>query len=74
MYKIYEADKDVTSEHNPKNNRWIKFDEDGSFESDGDPYGHNTGQWRLDNEKSILFIDSDVEDDDSEWNISFNDD
>lgn len=73
MYKIFELEKDVTSEHNPNNNRWITFHEDGTFESDGDPYGYNTGKWTLDTEKAILFIDSDSEDDDSEWNISFKD-
>lgn len=74
MHKIYEVEKDVTSEHNPKNNRWIEFKEDGSFESDGEPYGHNTGKWNIDTKKSILFINSDSDDDDSEWNISFKDD
>lgn len=71
MHKIYDGETDVTSEHNPKNNRWIEFKEDGSFESDGDPYGQNTGNWNIDAGKSILFINSDSDDDDSEWNISF---
>jgi hypothetical protein len=71
MEKVYESDKDMTDKHNPKHNRWIKFNEDGSFISDGDPFGRNTGKWKIDNQKSILFINSDVDDDDSEWKISF---
>lgn len=71
MYRVYEYDKDVTEKHNPKDNRWIEFMPDGTFISDGDPFGRNTGRWKVDNKKSILIIDSDVDDDDSEWNLSF---
>lgn len=71
MEKVYESEQDMTAKHNPKNNRWIKFNEDGTFISDGDPFGRNTGKWKIDNQKGILFIDSDVDDDDSEWKISF---
>ena len=70
MYKVFEYDKDVTEKHNPKNNRWIEFKSDGTFISDGDPFGRNTGRWKVDNKNSILFIDSDIEDDDSEWKVS----
>lgn len=71
MDKVYEYEQDVTEKHNPKENRWIEFKEDGTFVSDGDPTGRNTGKWRLDMENSILYIDSRVEGDDSEWNIIF---
>lgn len=71
MDKVYEFGEDVTEKHNPQNNRWIEFNGDGTFISDGDPGGRNTGKWRFDDEKAILYIDSDVEGDDSEWNISF---
>ncbi len=74
MYKVYEYEKDVTEKHNPKNDRWIEFKPDGSFTSGGEPFGQNTGKWTADNEKSVLYIDSDVDDDDSEWKISFADD
>ncbi|MEQ6119250.1 hypothetical protein [Reichenbachiella sp. MALMAid0571] len=73
MHKVYDGDEDVTSKHNPENNRWIKFNRNGSYESGGDPYGYNDGNWELDNEKSILFLDSKIDDDDSEWKISFTD-
>lgn len=71
MVKVYEYDEDVTEKHNPMNDRWIEFKEDGSFESGGEPFGKNTGRWTVDNENSILYIDSDVDDDDSEWKVSF---
>lgn len=74
MEKVYEYGQDVTAKHNPSSNRYFKFNQDGTFLSDGDPFGRNTGRWKVDNEKSILFIDSDMEDDDSEWNITFKDD
>jgi len=74
MDKVYEYDKDVTEKHNPNNDRWIEFKSDGTFISDGQPFGYNKGRWRVENEQSILYLDSDVDDDDSEWKISFNDD
>jgi hypothetical protein len=74
MVKIYEGEKDVSSQHNPKNNRWIKFNRNGSFESGGDPQGPNEGEWEFDVKTMVLFIDSKKEDDDSEWKIAFEDD
>ena len=74
MEKVYEFGKDVSQKHNPDNNRWIEFEEDGTFVSDGDPFGKNTGRWKIDNSKSVLFIDSDVDDDDSQWNLTFDGD
>lgn len=71
MEKVYEYEKDVTEKHNPENSRWIEFKADGTFESGGKPFGRNTGTCKIDNVKSILYINSNIEDDDSEWNISF---
>ncbi|AOW18116.1 hypothetical protein LPB03_11915 [Polaribacter vadi] len=71
MTKVYDGEKDITNKMNPKNNRWIKFNRNGSFESDGDPHGYNDGNWELDPEKLILFLDSKLEGDDSEWKIAF---
>lgn len=70
MFKVYEYDHDVTAKHNPENNRWVDFKPDGIFVSDGDPFGRNTSRWKVDNKNSLLFIDSDVDDDDSEWKVS----
>jgi Lipocalin-like domain len=70
MEKIIEAGIDVTAEHNPEGNRWIRFNEDGSFESGGDPYGDNSGRWEIDPAKSVLNIFSSEENDNSEWGFS----
>lgn len=69
MEKVYEYDLDVTAKHNPQGNRWIEFRKDGSFVSGGEPFGRNTGKWNIDSTNSILYIDSDVDDDDSEWRV-----
>ncbi|WP_127122315.1 hypothetical protein [Chryseotalea sanaruensis] len=74
MEKVYEYDNDVTDNHNPENNRWIEFKTDGSFVSDGAPFGRNTGSWTADNNNSILYIDSEIDDDDSEWKVTFDHD
>lgn len=69
MAQVFESGADVTAQHNPKGNRWIEFHKDGTFVSDGDPFGRNTGHWHIDAAKTMLYIDSDLEDDDSEWKI-----
>ncbi len=74
MEKVYEYEKDVTEKHNPSDDRWIEFKSDGTFESGGQPFGRNTCRWTADNERSILYIDSDVDDDDSEWHVTFDKD
>jgi len=71
MDKVYEYDIEVTEKHNPKKDRWIEFKTDGSFVSDGEPFGRNTGKWTADNQQTVLFLDSVVDDDDSEWKVSF---
>lgn len=75
MSKVYELGKDVTVQHNPQNKRWINFNNNGTFESGGDPAGYNTGKWSVDLNNNILFLDSDAgEDDDSYWILKFEDD
>ena len=65
--------EDVTEEHNPQGNRYFILNKDGSFESGGDPYGKNTGEWTFDTSTKTLYIDSDAgEDDDSYWIVSLN--
>jgi hypothetical protein len=73
MGQVIDGGQNVTKEHNPANDRWIKFNRNGSFESGGGSYGYNDGIWELDSEKMVLFLDSKVEGDDSEWNITFQD-
>ena len=71
METITEQGADVNAEHNPAGNRWMRLDADGTFESGGDPYGHNTGRWSYDPATRELFLDSDAgEGDDSYWTLS----
>jgi hypothetical protein len=72
MLKVIQSGQDVTSEHNPFNERFISIRVDNSFESDGRPYGKNTGKYIFNNEESTLFLDSDSgPDDDSQWKVTF---
>lgn len=68
MEEIYQDCQDVTEQHDPSDNRWFEFASDGTFISDGDPPGRNTGRRTLDTETQELHIDSDAgENDDSYW-------
>lgn len=72
--KVYEYGKDVTNKHNPDKDRWIEFRPNGTFVSDGKPFGPNKGRWTTDDNNFILFIGSEVDDDDSKWKVTFNHD
>lgn len=72
--KVYEYQADQSEKHNPIRNRWIEFMADGSFVSDGDPFGRNTGYWSVNLSDSTLFLDSQVDDDDSEWKVILEED
>ncbi len=70
MMKIYQEGEDVSSAHNPAQDRYIVFKDDGSFESGGTPTGLNTGRFNFDGQEKTLFIDSDAgEEDDSRWKV-----
>ncbi len=69
MDKILQHESDVTAEHNPKGDRWISFDKEGNFYSGGTPYGENHGTWNIDASAKTLFLNSSVENDDSEWHL-----
>jgi hypothetical protein len=71
MYQVLEGEQDVTKQHNPNQDRYIWFKEDGTFESGGTPYGKNTGQYKLNAEAGTIFLDSDAgEGDDSHWRLT----
>ena len=74
MTKVLDRSEDVTQNHNPDNNRWIRFTKDpdmengGIFESGRGDEKENTGRWSL--KGFELFIDSDAgDDDDSYWQV-----
>lgn len=71
MHRVFNDSIEVTDEHNPKENRFILLNEDGTFESGGDPFGKNTGTWNFDEEKTMLHLYSDIEGDDSDWRIEW---
>ncbi|MCB0630125.1 MAG: hypothetical protein R2824_31030 [Saprospiraceae bacterium] len=74
MDQIIQNGEDVTQQHDPKDNRWIELHSDGTFTSDGDPFGRNTGKWTLDEQNMELFLDSDAgPDDDSYWIVEMGD-
>jgi len=70
MLTVYDASIDVSSKHNPANERWIMFNPDGVFESGGKPFGPNRGAWEIDSKKSILILHSDADNDDSAWHLT----
>lgn len=69
MDRVLQNDQNVTAEHNPENDRWIQFKEDKTFTSGGTPFGENSGTWYLKNDNKVLYLDSSVENDDSEWDL-----
>ena len=77
--KVLDRSEDVTKNHDPGGNRWIKFVSDdevlngGYFESGRDNKKENTGQWSI--KGFEMFIDSDAGDgDDSYWQVIIKDD
>jgi hypothetical protein len=75
MHQVLQDGEDVTEEHNPQQDRYIIFWEDGIFESGGTPYGSNTGRYTYAPEEGSLFLDSDAgPDDDSRWKVTIEQD
>lgn len=73
MESVVLDEDDVTADHNPHDERWIAFHQDGTFSSDGRPYGSNQGKWTVDEGAKTFFLDSDEENDDSYWHLWFED-
>jgi hypothetical protein len=71
MLKVLQEKQDVTSDHDPFDERFIFVRSDSTFESGGRPYGSNTGKYVYDPENQILYLDSDAgPEDDSQWKVS----
>jgi len=72
MYRIIQDGQDVTTEHDPYDERYITFSEDSTFETGGRPYGTNTGKYIFNSEDHTLSLDSDAgPEDDSQWKVTF---
>ena len=70
MYKVIQDGEDVTSGHNPYNERFLILRKDGTFESGGRPSGANTGRYEYNSVDQTLFLDSDAgPEDDSRWKV-----
>ena len=71
MYKVIQGGNDVTTEHNPHEERFLVIKGDSTFESGGRPYGKNTGKYEFNSMDHTLFLDSDTgPDDDSQWKVT----
>jgi hypothetical protein len=71
MQEVIQDGEDVTSEHDPYDERFMIFREDSTFESGGRPYGSNTGRYVYNSADNTLFLDSDAgPEDDSQWKVS----
>jgi hypothetical protein len=75
MWQVIQDGNDVSAEHNPHQERYIIFFEDGTFESGGRPYGLNTGRYEYSPEDGILYLISDAgPEDDSQWKVNLEND
>jgi hypothetical protein len=71
MYQVLQDGKDVTSEHDPYNERYLKLESDSTFESGGRPFGTNTGTYIYHASEHTLILDSNAgPEDDSQWKVS----
>lgn len=53
MDRVYEKKVNVTNRENPNRDRFIIFSADGTFTSDGQPYGPVSGTWELLPDKTL---------------------
>jgi hypothetical protein len=60
MYEVYHGGREVTHQYIPDADRWIKFNTDYTFISDGEPYGHKEGTFKLDERTGLLSFDLDM--------------
>jgi len=75
MVTVMEGNQDITPTLNPESDRWIKFNQDRTFESGNDSEVNNSGTYIVNNEARTLRLDSDAgEGDDSNWKIQFRED
>ena len=75
MQQVLDLNDDVSTLHNPDDDRWITFYKDQTFKSGGGPFGENAGKWELNENTATLYLDSDAgEEDDSYWIIDISTD
>lgn len=75
LVDIKDGDIDINKERNPKGDRIIEFNKDGTYFSSGAGTADRSGKWNLDTVKNILSLDSDAgPGDDTRWTIELKDD
>ena len=68
--KMNQGENDLGPVLNPNSDRWIQFNDKGTYESGGTPFGPNSGIFTF--EDTRLYLDSDAgEADDSYWLVSY---
>ena len=71
MHQVIQDGQDVTSEHDPYDERFLLLKSDSTFESGGRPFGENTGKYSYNIKDQTLFLDSDAgPEDDSQWQVT----
>jgi hypothetical protein len=60
MYKIFRGDKEVTNVYLPEAWRWISFEADNTFVSDGETFDRKAGKYSLDEATGLLSFNLDL--------------
>jgi hypothetical protein len=60
MHQVFRGDREVTIEYLPNASRWISFDTDNTFVSDGETYERIQGRYNLDEYTGLLSFNLDL--------------
>ena len=60
MYKIFRGGREVTNQYLPDAKRWISFEADNTFVSDGETFDRKQGRYSLDEDTGLLSFDLDL--------------
>jgi len=72
MQHVYVGGVEVTHQYIPDEKRWVEFNSDFSFVSDGESYGRREGTFSLDEYSGLLSFDLDLGfGEKSFWHVEF---
>jgi hypothetical protein len=60
MYKIFRGGTEVTNQYLPNAKRWISFEADNTFVSDGRTFDRKQGRYTLDEDTGLLSFNLDL--------------
>lgn len=60
MYRVYRGNAEITNEYLPDADRWIEFNMDHTFVSNGKTYRRIAGTFTLDERNGLLSFDTDL--------------